>query len=211
MELAGQASSSPRVIRERAQDLEVEGEPPGVGVEPAELAAVAARRRVLLAEEAVAGELDLELDALAAGRPLDEDGIPMVRCSGPATGTPPSHSVASLARIPDEVDAAAAPAGRHRRRAAEPMRRPERPEALAELGRPVVERLRVLASDPVDGARDEELVGPPRLGIDERPQPLRRLPQPSAVYSGWRIKEERLLRCAHRRRVARSVQCRMSA
>ena len=114
-------------------------------------------RRLLPAEEAVAGELDLELDALAADGRLDEDGVVVVPVEPLRRET--AEPQRRLARgVPEKIDAAAGPVGRDGRRAAEPVRRPERPEALAELGGPELELLRLLVRDPLDRAGDEELV-----------------------------------------------------
>jgi hypothetical protein len=71
-QLAGPGLVEAGLHRQRAQRLEVEVEAPCVRVEAAELAPVQLDRRLLLAEEAVAGELDLELDPLPARRALQQ-------------------------------------------------------------------------------------------------------------------------------------------
>ena len=63
---------------------------------------------------------------------------------------------------------------------AEPVRRPERAQALAELRRPVVERSRFLERDAIDRPRDQQLVGRAQFGVDEVPQTFRRLRQTGA-------------------------------
>ena len=86
---------------------------------------------------------------------------------------PSSHSVASLFESPEQVDAPPAPLLGHRRAPAEPVRRPQRAEALAELGRPVLERLRLVPRDAVDARPTTSSSSTGRVSrVDERAQPL---------------------------------------
>jgi hypothetical protein len=167
LELASQQAGPARVDAllglERAQRLEVEVEPPGVAVEDAELAADELRRRLLLAEEAVAGELDLAR-AARERRGAMERVQPVQRAA-----LLPQRRLA--ARVPQQVDLAL----RRRRADAEPVGRPQRAEPLAECDRPVVERLRLLPGDPVDGAGDEQLVGRDGAWVDRSLEPPREL------------------------------------
>ena len=92
---------------------------------------------------------------------------------------PPSRqSAASLSRDEEQIDAPAAPLLRHRRAHAEPVRRPERPEALAELRGPVVE---VAAPPPTGCGRPARSTSNAsagaRLGVDALLQALRHLQQ----------------------------------
>jgi hypothetical protein len=61
----------------------------------------------------------------------------------------------------------------------QPVRRPERPEALAELDGAVRELLRLGPRDPVDRTRDLELERE-RLRVDLGPQAVREPQQPLA-------------------------------
>ena len=65
-----------------------------------------------------------------------------------------------------------------------PVRRPERAVALPRHRGPVGETLRFVVGDPVDRARDEQLVGRDRCGSDRRLQACRDLGQPLAGVLG---------------------------
>src|SRR5206468_8197028 len=72
---------------ERAERLEVVVEPPGVVIEERERALLELGRRILPPEEAVARELDRDLDLLAAARFPEERGI------GPLVAIDPVQSL----------------------------------------------------------------------------------------------------------------------
>ena len=165
-----------RLGLQRAQRLEVEVELPRAGVEAGDVAAQQLRRRVHRAHEAVAGELDLQRrsgPAPRSRRARHRAARPRRPCSAPG-GWP------RRARAPPRC--ARRRGGRRARRAtprarstphAEPVRRPQRPEALADLGRPVLQRLRLVPRDPVHGPGDQHRVGRARVGIDPLAQPGR--------------------------------------
>ena len=163
-----------RVGRERPERLEVVVEPPRLGVEARELAAVQLDRGLLPAEEAVAGQLDLERDRIAAGRAPHEHRVEVVPVQAlHRYAVEPERRLAR--RVPQQLDARARPRLRDGRAHAEPVRRPERSEPLAERRRPVVERLRLVVRDAVDLRADEQLVDRRRLRVDLRTQPRRGL------------------------------------
>jgi hypothetical protein len=182
-ELACPALVEAVVRGERAQRLEVDVEPPRVLVEPCDVAAAQLDGRVLPAEEAVARELDLEADPSAALRIPGDDGV-VVMAVQALRGAAVEPEGGLAVGIPEQVDAAAGPCLGDGRRTPEPVGRPERPETLAERRRPVLELLRLVAGDPVDGAGDEQLFERARLRVDERSEALRRLREPTARVPG---------------------------
>jgi hypothetical protein len=167
---AGPARVDALLGLERAQRLEVVVELPRRRVEAPELAADELRRVPLVAEEAVARELDVALLA-GPGRVEVERVQPLDRAA-----VAPERRLA--ARVPEQVDARAR---RRRRRAdAEPVGRPERAEALPGRRWAVLEPLRLLPRDPPDRAGDEQLVRRRTLRPDLRLQPLRGLGEAGA-------------------------------
>ena len=93
---------------------------------------------------------------------------------------PSRQSAASLCETKSRSTRPPAPLLGHGRAHAEPVRRPERTEALAQHGRPVVERLRLLPRDAIDRRAHEHLVGRARIAVDALAQALRGLLQPLA-------------------------------
>jgi hypothetical protein len=152
---------------ERAQRLEVEVAPRRLGVEDAELGAPELERVVLPAEHAVARHLDGEgEDARLRAALQHRLGVMAVE---PLDGNLVQPERRLARRVPEQVDAAPGPLLGHGRARLEPVRGPERPEALAELGRPQLEPVRLVERDPVGGAAHEQLVERARVRPDERP------------------------------------------
>jgi hypothetical protein len=164
---AGPARVDALLALERPQRLEVVVEPPGVRVEDGELAADELRGVALGAEEPVAGELDL---AVARERRVEVERVQ------PLDGAAVTPERRLAAGVPEELDDPVPAPGAK----LEPVGRPERPEALAELRRAVLELLCLRPRDPLDRPGDEQLVGRVRLRIDPRAEPLRLLRQPGA-------------------------------
>ena len=138
---------------------------------------------MLAAEHPVAGQLDLERQALAALRLVEEARIgTLARSAGvQALERPAFDPELSLAvRDEEEVDPAPLPGLWDRRLDSEPPRRPEWAEVLSEPGLAEVEGLRLLPRDPIDRAGDEDLVGGDGLRVDHRREPLRGLTQARA-------------------------------
>ena len=170
----GEQADRPRRARdpgsrlELAQRLEVPRRLPRGGVEAHELAA-REPHRVVVAHPRVAGHLDRDLHALAAGRRVGEPrlGPPRRRARVEALqrlAVAPQRRLA--AAVPGQLDARAGPRLRDRGRDPEPVRRPLRPERLPELGLPVGERLRRVPPDPLGALAHQQPVGrrPPRDG-----------------------------------------------
>ena len=163
-QVAGERRVGRLVRLERAQHLEVERELARVRIEDAELALRQLDRGRLSAEEPVACELDVEFEDAGHGV-VGEDGVGVVLVEpGGHAAVDPYGRLA--VRLPQEVDALAAPVLGNGRVAAEPVRRPERPEPLAELDRPVPERLRLVPGDALHARGDEQLVNRSRTRVD---------------------------------------------
>ena len=128
-------------------------------------------------EEPVARELDLALEGPRLG-PLRENRVGTLAAAARVQALDDAAVVPERGLAPgceEQIDAPPPPLGRDRRAQAEPERRPQRPEALADLDRPVLEGLGVRPRDPVDGAGDDELVDRSGVAIDELSQAFGRL------------------------------------
>ena len=118
------------------------------------------------AEHAVARELDRERDPRRPSPRSCERRVRVVAVE-PLRGTAVEPERRLARGVPEQVDAPARPLVRHGRRGPEPVRGPERAEALAQLGRPVVERLSPRRSAiRSTGLGYEQLVERPRLRPD---------------------------------------------
>ena len=147
---------------EPAQHVEVVVQPPGARVEAGDLAAVEHHRLTAgigarqLTEEAVAGELDAQVEPLARGRRLAQHGV---HAGALGAGVQPLERPAALPQRglavadPQQIDALTLPALRHGRLDLEPVGGPERPERLAQLAVAVVEQLCIGRLDAIDRAR----------------------------------------------------------
>src|SRR5689334_1494753 len=169
---------------EPAEDVEIVVEAPGALVEAGDLAAVEDDRLEggvgarELAEEAVAGELDAKVEALATGGAREQHGIRAgaVGAGVQALQRAAIHPERRLAVAdPEQVDALAAPAVGDRGGDSEPVGGPERPEALAELAGAVVEPLGLGEVDAADGPGNEQLIRVAHIGVDEGADPVAHL------------------------------------
>ena len=166
-----------RLGLERAQRLEVEEELPRLGSK----SAMSQRRSS--AGSSFSPNMPLHASSIcsssgpgsAARASMASGRSPSPPVLSPCTMRPVAPERGLAVRDEEQVDAAAPPLLGHRRAHPEPVGGPERPEALADLCRPVVERLRVGPRDPVDRPAHEHGVGRPRVRVDALLQPLRHL------------------------------------
>ena len=171
-----------RLDLERAERLEVEVALLRLGIEECDVTALQLGRRVLGAEHPVARELDLQLERPGLCTPRQHGVGPLAVAARvqPLQDAAVAPERRLALRDEEQVDATPAPLLRHGRANAEPVRRPERPEALAQHGGPVVERLRLLPGDAIDRRAHEHVVGGARFCIDALAHALRDLLEPLA-------------------------------
>ena len=184
----GQELAGPRRVEpvsgiglQAAQDVEVVVQIPRPAVEPGDRAAVEHDRieRGIdprqLAELAVARQLDAQVELLPARRRVEHGRVDpgALRARVQTLHGAPADPERRLAVAhPQEVDPLAGPLVGHGRLHPEPVRRPQRTEAVAERGVAVVEPLCLLQRDAVDRPRDTHGVGRAHIGPDQGADPL---------------------------------------
>ncbi len=199
-----------RLLDELAQRLEVPRHLPRLGVEQREAGAVQARRRARRAQRAVVGRLlpraagpvaaarervgqshqvvagHLQLELHAAGRRAERGGDALVAAAPdePLHGRAVAVEQRLAAAVPEQLDRPPGPVLGDRGGEPEPVRRPLRAERLADLRRPVLERLRLRVGDAPGPLAHEQLVGGDRLRMDQRAQAARGLRDAGAGLSG---------------------------
>ena len=209
----------PGLLDELAQHLEVPRHLPRLGVEQREAGAVEAggrvrraqravrggvlprapgavaplRERVGQAHQVVAGHLQLELDAAGRGAERRRAAVVAAALDEPLHGPAVAVEQRLAAAVPDELDRPAGPVLGDGGGEPEPVGRPLRAERLADLRRPVGERLRGRAADPPGPLADEQLVRRDRLGMDERVEPARGLGDPGPRLRGAAVDHRRSL------------------
>src|SRR5205807_3548148 len=178
---------------EATEHVEVVVQAPGARVEARDLTAVEhdrlerGIRARQLAEEAVAGELDAEVEALAAGGACEHHGVGAgtVGTGVEALDGPAVHPEGRLAVAdPEQVDALAAPLLRNGCAHLEPVGGPERAEALSKPGGAVVETVGIVEVDPVDRPGYEELIRVAYVRVDLGADPVAHLGNAVAGVAG---------------------------
>ena len=159
----------------------------------------AARERVGQAHEVVAGHLQHQLDATARRAERGGGAVVAAALDEPLYGLGVAEEQRLAAAVPDELDRPAGPVLGDGGGQAEPVRRPLRPERLADLRRTVRERLRLRVRDAPGPLAHEQLVGRDGLGVDQRAQPARGLGDARAGLRGTAVDHRARSLCARLR------------